>query len=363
MTLPAGSGQAVRARPVLERIVGQPRVQALLASLIDSPVHAYFFVGPAGSGKRDAARAFGAALLCPRGGCGECEVCTAVLAGLHPDLLVVERQGASISVDEARDIVQQAQLTPRVAERQVLVLTDFHLVDEAGAALLKTIEEPPESTVIVVLADVRTRDLETVASRCVEIEFVPVDAAAIAGALQSEGVAQEVARAAATGARGSLDRARLLAADPGFAEREARWRSVPDRLDGTGAAVTVLVDELLQAGESLVEVLRAQQETELELADQRARDLGLRRTPNRKLIEDRHRRELRRVRTDELRAGLALLAATFRARLGSERAAPSRLVELTQIHEQIEIASGRLKRNVNERLLLEALFLKIERAA
>jgi DNA polymerase III subunit delta' len=363
MSAPTERNGAVDVHPVLGRIVGQPRVQAMLASLIDSPVHAFFFVGPAGSGKRDAARAFSAALLCPRGGCGECGVCDAVLSGRHPDVVVVERQGASISVDEARDIVQQAQLTPRVAERQVLVLTEFHLVDEAGPALLKTIEEPPETTVVVVLADVRTRDLETIASRCVEIEFVPVDADAIAHALQSEGIAHEVARAAATGARGSLDRARLLAADPGFGEREARWRSVPDRLDGTGAAVSILVDELLRAGESLVEVLRAQQEAELESADQRARDLGLRRTPNRKQIEDRHRRELRRVRTDELRAGLALLDATFRARLGSERAAPSRLIELTEIHEQIEIASGRLKRNVNERLLLEALFLKIERAA
>ncbi|MGB9111549.1 MAG: hypothetical protein WCF24_02355, partial [Acidimicrobiales bacterium] len=150
---------------------------------------------------------------------------------------------------------------------------------------------------------------------------------------------------------------------PGFVAREARWRSIPDRLDGTGAQVVQLADEIVEAGESLVEVLRAQQETELEALDTRAKEAGLKRTPNRKAIEDRHRRELRRVRTDELRAGLALLAATFRARLGSDRAAPSRITQLVTINQEIESASERLRRNVNERLLLEALFLKIEQAA
>jgi DNA polymerase III subunit delta' len=346
--------------PVLAGIVGQPRARAMLSSFVDSPVHAYLFVGPAGSGKRVAARVFCAALVCPNGGCGTCTSCKAVLTGQHPDVVVVERQGASISVEEARDIVQLAQLTPRVAERQVIVLTEFHLVDEAGPALLKTIEEPPDTTVLIVLADVRTRSLETIASRCVEVEFVPIDADAIAAALREEGVVRDVALAAATGARGNLDRARLLAADPGFVEREARWRSIPDRLDGTGAAIARLADEIVEAGESLVEVLRAQQEAELEVADKLAKDAGLKRTPSRKAIEDRHRRELRRLRTDELRAGLALLAATFRARLGSERAAASRVVQLVAINREIESASSRLRLNVNERLLLEALFLKIE---
>lgn len=348
--------------PILDRIVGQPRARTLLASFVDSPVHAYFFVGPAGSGKLEAARAFAGALVCSSGGCGTCASCVTVLEGLHPDVTFVERQGASISVDEARAIVQLAQMTPRASERQVIVLTEFHLVDERAPALLKTLEEPPETTVIIVLADLRTRDLETIASRCVEVEFVPVDSDAITEALVADGVEREAALAAAVGARGSLDRARLLVDDPGFSEREARWRSIPDRLDGTGAAIAVLVSDLLGAGESLLEVLRARQEAELDAADKRAKQSGLRRTPNRRAIEDRHRRELRRVRTDELRAGLAILSATFRARLGSDRAAPSRVKELAAINREIDEASFRMSRNVNERLLLEALLLRIEQA-
>ena len=94
------------------------------------------------------------------------------------------------------------------------MLTEFHR-RVAGRALLKTIEEPPDTTVIIVLADVRSRELETIASRCVEVEFVPIDSEAIVAALL-EGVVRDVALAAATGARGSLDRARLLVGGSGF---------------------------------------------------------------------------------------------------------------------------------------------------
>lgn len=63
-----GSDLSVGSPPVLDRIVGQPRVRAVLGSFVASPVHAFFFVGPPGSGKREAARAFAAALVCPHGG-------------------------------------------------------------------------------------------------------------------------------------------------------------------------------------------------------------------------------------------------------------------------------------------------------
>src|SRR6202034_977028 len=100
-----------------------------------------------GSGKRVAARAFAAAIICPNGGCGICAACQGALAGGHPDVNVVERPGPAITVDEARAITAFAQRTPTAATHQVLILADFHLVDRAAPALLKTIEEPPPSTV------------------------------------------------------------------------------------------------------------------------------------------------------------------------------------------------------------------------
>ena len=76
------------------------------------------------------------------------------LAGEHPDVREVERTGASISKEQVSDIIRAAGLAPVEGSRKVMILHEFHLLSAEGAArLLKTIEEPPPSTVFIVLAD------------------------------------------------------------------------------------------------------------------------------------------------------------------------------------------------------------------
>src|SRR5580692_12308873 len=94
---------------LFEEVVGQPRAVTQLMAAARRPVHAYLLHGPPGSGKRAAARGLAAALLCPDGGCGVCNVCRRALAGTHPDLVEVERTGASISVGDAQTVVTRAQ--------------------------------------------------------------------------------------------------------------------------------------------------------------------------------------------------------------------------------------------------------------
>src|SRR6202011_4783420 len=88
-------------------------------------------------------------------------------------------------------------------------------------------------------------ELETIASRCVRIEFAPLAPERIARALEAEGVEAGLAGELAASAGGRLDRARLLVADPGSAARRAAWRDVPTRLDGTGATVAAVTAELV----------------------------------------------------------------------------------------------------------------------
>ncbi len=341
---------------------GQPRALALLAGASISPVHAYLFLGPAGTGRRVAAVAFAASLVCPSGGCGRCSSCRDVLSGRHPDVEVVERTGASILVDDARRIVALAQRGPAASARQVVVLTDFHLVGAAAPVLLKTIEEPPETTVFVVVAESVTPALVTIASRCVLVEFRPLDAPTIEAVLVEEGLAPEAARPAALASAGRLDRARLLARDPGFAGRQARWREVPSRLDGTGATLARVVDELLASADELVEVVRSRQAAELEALAEAAERAGERALPGRAAIEERHRREQRRVRTDELRAGLAALASAYRARLEGDGLPASRLAAAARSCAAIDAAAAALDRNPNEALLLQGLLLALQPA-
>jgi DNA polymerase-3 subunit delta' len=203
-------------------IVGQERAVGALRAAVRAPVHAYLLEGPVGSGKRQAALAFGVALLCPAGGCGACDTCLRARSEVHPDLVVVEREGPAISVGQAREIRRLALRSPNEGRRKVLVLVDFHLAQDAGPALLKVVEEPPSSTVFVILAEHVPPELETIASRCVRVPFDAVPPALVAQVLSATGVEGEIAEVVAQASGGRLDRARLLAADPGFGARA--WR-------------------------------------------------------------------------------------------------------------------------------------------
>lgn len=348
----------MRLPPVLERIVGQQAAVRALAAAADHPLHAYLFVGPPGTGRELAARCFAAALFCPEGGCGRCPVCTDTLAGRHPDLVVVERQGASISVRQASEVVRLASRTPRLAPYQVLVLLDFHLIGLAAPTLLKTIEEPPPTTVIVVTAESVPADFVTIASRCARVDFRPLAEADVVEALVGEGAERSLAEAVAEAAGGRLDRARVLLGDPGFSERIAAWRELPSHLDGTGATAARLAAELLEQAASPVEAVKVRQAAELDQLAAEAKAAGERSIPGRAEIEARHRREQRRVRTDDLRAGLTTLAGVYRSRLTGS--APSRKAAVSAIG-LLDEAGARLSLNVNESLLLEWLLVELDR--
>ena len=336
-------------------VVGQPRAVAALRSASRRPHHAYLFLGPPGSGKPEAARGLAAALLCPQGGCGRCSACAQSLQGVHPDLAEVRRSGAAIDIDTAREVTRLSGRAPVEAGRKVIVLHEVHLLrPEAAATLLKSIEEPPPSTVFLALADDLVPDLATIASRCVRIGFGFVPAPLIEARLVEEGVESAAAAAAAMAARGDLDRARLLAADPELEARRHAWATLPQRLDGSGAAVAVAVDELLAAIDAAAAPLVARHRVELAELEERVERFGERGSGRAELLE-RHKRELRRHRTDELLAGLATLAGAYRDRLAAGEAGASAV----QAVAAVQAAAEAFERNPNETLLLQALLLRL----
>ena len=361
-------------------VYGQDRAIAALISAAKRPVHAYLFVGPAGSGKTRAARGFAAAMLCPSTPPdGTCEVCRRVLDGVHPDVVEVEREGASISIDTAREVTRIAATSPVEGERKVVILHDFHLVRESGPALLKTIEEPPPTTVFVILADYVPPELVTIASRCVRIDFEALTEAQIGRALEASGVDQKLAGELAVASGGRLDRARLLAEDDGFQARRQAWRSVPARLDGTGASAALIADELLASLDASVAPLNARHAVEKEALEERnaraaevtgqtkgGRAKGGGRSARAVLntglkeLEERQRRETRRQRTDELRAGLASLAGAYRERLAAATGTPAARQAMEAVAAIDQLAQD-LQYNPGELLALQALLVKIGR--
>ncbi len=340
-------------------VAGQDSAVAQLRNSTLHPVHAYLFHGPAGSGKRAAARSFGAALLCPRGGCGICDVCLRSLAEVHPDLIVVEREGASISVDQAREIIRLALRSPTEGRRKVLVLVDFHLVSTAGPTLLKIIEEPPESTVFVILADQITNELVTIASRCSKVSFAPISRAFVVASLMADGLNQESAERVALAAGGRLDRARLLASDPQLGGRLSFWQNIPRRLDGTGATASVVAGEAMALVEGAA-VGPLEEKQAVELKELEARLEGTRGGVGlRKELQERHKRELKRLRDDELRFGLTTLQQAYRERAVDPTAPNAQVRHAFRAVSTIGTSNEHLVRNPNLGLFLQALFVRL----
>lgn len=336
---------------VWDDVVGQPGAVAALQAAATSPVHAYLFVGPSGSTKHDAARAF-AALLLTGGDDPDHRDARLARRGEHPDVHEVERVGPAISADQAREIIHVTSLAPVEGERKVVVLHDFHLLTaEAAARLLKPIEEPPPSTTFLVLADFVPPELITIASRCVRIEFRSIPPAVLAARLRAEGVPADVVDDTVAAAGGDISRARILATDPDLVDRRRAFAAVPSRLDGTGAAVVATVDDLLARIEAAAAPLAARHAAEVAEVDARIERFG-ERGSGRKALEDRHRRELRRHRTDELRSGLGVLAGAYRDILVSGAPHPPAVVDaVTRIHTAVES----MEHNPNETLLLQSL--------
>jgi DNA polymerase-3 subunit delta' len=336
---------------IWDGVVGQPSAVASLQRAAVAPVHAYLFVGPSGSTKHEAARAFAAALL--DGDDAHSRDARLALAGEHPDVREVERVGPAISADQAREIVRLAALAPVEGSRKILILHEFHLLTaDAAARLLKTVEEPPESTVFVVLADFVPPELVTISSRCVRIEFRAIPDDVLVARLVDEGSDPATAADVAAVAGGDLTRARILAADPALVERRQAFASVPQRLDGTGAVVMRLVNDLLAQIDKAAQPLGERHAIEVAELDARIERFG-ERGSGRKLLEDRHKRELRRHRVDELRSGLGVLAAAYRDHLLAGESHRPEVVgaAVMRIYGAIEA----LERNPNEALLLQSL--------
>lgn len=343
------------------RVLGQPGGVATLRAAARAPVHAYLLVGARGAGTLDAAVAFAGDLLSagldPEAASA---VRARVRARLHPDLVVIEPDGNIWRFPREGDspgarFVREATTSPRESDRKVVVAVDFHLArEEAVGRLLKLVEEPPPSTVIVLLEDEVPPEQTTIASRCVTVEFGPVPEHLVEADLLAVGAAPEEASAIAAVAGGDLIRARRLLQDGEARARLEAWRSVGSRLDGTGATVHRLVKEVQGLLDATQVEIEAAQAAELAAMDEEAERYGEKRRP-RKELDDRHKRELRQRRTDELRFGLATLALPYRRRLAT---APDPTPIVASLRA-VQAAAEALERNPIEPLLLQALLLSL----
>ena len=337
-------------------VVGQDRAVAQLRAAALSPVHAYLFCGQEGWGARALAKAFAAeALATGLDGDDAERVRHLVATEAHADCMTVEPEGNQLRKDEVDELIRLAFRQPTERPRKVLVLPRF---DSAGpvawSRMLKVLEEPPPSTVWVLLADDAPAEMATITSRCAVVPLDPVPSSLVAARLVADGHPEAAADAAAAAAAGDLVLARLLVGDERLALRCQAWARVPEQLDGTGHVVWRLVAELRAAVDDALEHVKGRFDAaEADLAA-RAEELGL---PKSRLKElaDSNKRQLRRARTAELRLGLATLAGRYRDGLTAPDADRAALVAAVAAIDAAYEAL--LVRNANEALQLQALLL------
>jgi DNA polymerase-3 subunit delta' len=343
------------------RLDAHPHAAAVLGSALSggSLSHAYLLAGPAGSGKRAAARAFAAELLAD----GSPEAHARVMSGAHVDLTWVIPSGAHemLRSDVDQAVVSAAWRTPFESSRRVFVLEGADTMnDEAANTLLKTLEEPPSYVVLLLLSDRPGQVLPTIASRCQIVRFDPAPPERIAAGLS--GVDERTALACARLSLGDADRAALLASPAGAALRSAAegfvqrgdWRPL---MEAGGAAAGRVRAQL--------EAARDEELQYLPKKDQRRRTTE---------YDDRIKRGERRARTGTVDHALQLAGLYLRdlgcAAIGApdlahnvdrELATQSSPAALREAQELVEETRTRFALNVSEDLALEALSFRLQR--
>jgi DNA polymerase-3 subunit delta' len=220
--------------PGFESIVDQDRPKRILTTFLEKGTipHALLFTGIVGVGKQDAAMTFAMACNCKgkdtgrfeqedrdlsdrrKDGiliepCGNCRPCRKILSGNHPDIIHVKPSGDYIRIAQIRTLIENLALKPYEAKRRVVIISEAQTMNPAaGNALLKMLEEPPDRTILILIAEQTADLLPTIVSRCQHIRFTPIARNSLAILLKNKkGVDGKKAQLIAGMANGSLTQA------------------------------------------------------------------------------------------------------------------------------------------------------------
>lgn len=347
-----------------DQVVGQDRAVAMLQQAATRPVHAYLLVGPRGSGIETAARCFAALLI---GADGD----DRVLRGRHPDVAEFRPVATTYSVerDVRAAILPAVHASPVETERKCVVLLEAdRLNPESSNTLLKSIEEPPSRTIVILVAESAAEILATIRSRCQRIDFGALGTEVLLAELERRGIDATESQLVAGLAGGRLDRAVALSGP--LRELRNAFADVPFRVDGTGATALGLAEGLSEVIKDTLAGLEGAQQSELdELEEEIERRQYAPRTAQamRKRVTDRQKREARRSRIDALLEGITAIESVYRDSLVAPVPAVNADRELlvvdpvavTKALDACREARASFEFNPNEALLLERLVLHL----
>ncbi len=195
------------------QVAGQEEVKTSLRKSINNNQvsHCYIFEGPKGMGKFDLALIFAQSLLCldflvdP---CNKCKSCIKVNSSNHPDLHVINQEETSIKREEIDNLIDSVYRKPYEAKRKIYIIKDAHsMTVQAANTFLKTLEEPPKDTVMILLTTNSNLLLPTIVSRCQEVKFRNISRETIKTYLKEYNASSETIELAANYSNGNLNKA------------------------------------------------------------------------------------------------------------------------------------------------------------
>ena len=243
-------------------ILGQDSAVTQLQAALqrDRLAHAYLLHGPKGTGKRLTALEFTRALYCTAGtdgACDACATCRKIANRNHPDVLLIEPEGAAVRIEAIRTIQNRLSYKPYESERTTVIIDGCEVLSlPASNALLKTLEEPPGNALLLLLASRKEALPLTIISRCRLLPFRPLAAQHIESLLCQRGIDTETARSAALLAQGSMEA--FADADPAnlLARRQAAFDLLSDTLTARDPGLFAKARQLAGRRDQCEELMR-----------------------------------------------------------------------------------------------------------
>lgn len=368
---------------LLAKLDTQPRVRDFLARAVASgrASHAYLFLGSPGSGKLDAAWALAQALLCAEeaipGACAACDDCVRVARRTHPDVHYYAPESATgYLIAQTRDLLEDVALSPIRAKRKVYIIDRAEqLRANTANALLKTLEEPPESVTFILLGTSSDVMLPTIVSRCQCVPFRPLSTDESTTAVaRATGLPPARCRMAVAVAGSPARAVEFLKSADRQAARRAMVRAVDALAHADEADILASTKELMGAIHAPLAEVKSTQQAVLEQNQDYLSRGAL------KQLEDRNKRELNARERSGIMEALASVRSLLRdvlIRLEDAQDAPVNddvrdVVEriasdttttgVTLALDAVSLAETRIARNVTPQLAIEVMLFDIRKA-
>jgi len=169
---------------LFEKLIGNSNAKDILIKAINlnNILHSYMFIGPEGVGKKQFAKQFAKMVLCMKtdkeenGPCNECKSCIEFESNNNPDFYILEEEQTNIKIEQIRMLQSKIYEKPIISDKKVYIIDNSEkMTKEAQNSLLKTLEEPPEYIIIILISSNENILLNTIKSRCMKIPFNKIE--------------------------------------------------------------------------------------------------------------------------------------------------------------------------------------------